>query len=496
MKRALELDNHDSKKIKLEWNVSLISLKDYIDKYHKLPSTRNNDIQIVNLAKWYYLQKLNYNTLRDDHKKDWDDFMLNYYHKINSNQNWINNLNKLKEYIKKFGKPPTLGNETYKKLSKWLNNQKQRIYMRDDYTKKLWDEFNKEYLVTNDDWYDNLEKLKSYITLNKETPLQNDELYENRILSSWLSRQKRYYNDNMLKEEYIIKWEEFLNDFGHYLMTSKEEWCIKLDVLKQYIDVHKKKPIQKVHYLGNWLYMQQQYYKQYKYNMKHPSIRKKWEEFNEEYKQYLNIHEIWMSKLRSLKSYIDQHDRLPLKNSDMYNWLRTQQKNYVNKRLKHNHQHWEQFMMDYKDYFNNRKIRWLSNLQKIKDYMSIHSHAPSPYDKQHRKLGIWLIKQQELYNKNKIKNTELKETWDLFKSQYYNPETYWKNALNNVIQYIKHYKKIPSNDDKNKNIRGLLIWMNAQYNHYHKSYGLMNNTTIRQLWEKFLIDHKDIIIYK
>lgn len=487
-----------NKKYKSELDSNLENLQNYINENNKLPSTRNKDSNIVNLAKWYYQQKIDYDKLSNEYKEKWNKFMEEYYHKINSNIIWKNNLNKVKEYILKFGKPPTLGNPVYKKLSKWLHNQKQRIYMKDEYTKKLWDDFNKEYLISNDNWYETLEKLKYYIDTNHELPLQTDENYDTRILSAWLSRQKKYYSIQNMKEEYKIKWKEFIEEYDEYLISKEEEWYSKLYILKLYINVHKEKPKQKVHHIGTWLYMQQQYYKLKKFNMRHEHIRNEWEKFNHDYRQYLVPTEIWIYKLKSLKEYINVHKKLPLKDTELYNWIKTQQKNYLNHRLKPDfEQHWKSFIIEYHEYFKTKQYIWLNKLKEVKDYYQENNNFPSPYHKikDIRILGKWLTKQHENYRYNRFKNITIKETWEIFKTQYYNPEIYWKNTLNNLIHYIRTYKKIPENNDKKPEIRGLNVWMNAQYNHYHKEYGAMKNENLRSLWKQFLDDHNDQIIF-
>jgi hypothetical protein len=485
------------------WDQQLIVLKQYITKYHKLPSTRNHDPDVVDLAKWYYDQQLNYSTLTEEYKTKWDDFMHNYYDKIKSNDVWKRNLEQLKEYICIYGKPPALGNTKYKKLSKWLQNQKQRIYMKDEYTKKLWDEFNRDYLITNDTWYDVLDKLKVYIDTNKEIPLQNDDHYEVRVLSFWLSRQKKYFAINQLKEEYKLKWIEFMNEYKEYMLTKEEEWNMKFEILKSYMDTHKEKPKQKVNYLGNWLYMQQQYYRLKKYNLKRPHIRKKWEEFNEQYKQYLLPHEVWMNKLKLLKEYIDIHQKIPEKDTPLYTWIKTQKKNNENHRLKEDvASHWKEFIDTYQKFFKTKKYTpkkhiWLTRLEEVKQFIDIYHEFPSPYHKvkEVRFLGKWLKTQHDSCIYNRFKNKSLKESYDLFREQYYTTTTYWKNALNNVKHYIRTYYKIPSADDHRPDVRGLHVWLNSQYNHYHRVYGLMKNEELRTLWSQFLIDHDHILVF-
>ncbi len=511
-RQSEEISNTKSKKQKTdnseEWQSNFINLKQYIDINEKLPSTRSKYIDVVKLAKWYYDQKYKYTNRigimkNEEIRKQWDEFMTEYYDKIKSNITWEKTLDKIKNFIKTHGKPPsrTSLNNEHKYLARWLDNQKQRINVKDDKIRKMWDEFIKEYMMSNsNDWDERLQMLKDYMDTNKETPSQCDEDYEIRRLALWLSRQKQYYKTKNMKEEYLLKWEEFIDSHGHYILSSEEEWYIKLHILKKYINENQEKPRQKSHFLGNWLYMQQQYYKSNRYNMKHDRVREKWEEFNRDYKKYLVPTEVWNCKLVALKSFIDKNNKLPPKNCELYNWIKTQQKNNRNKRLKEEYKAlWNDFVREYNKYFQTKDFLWFNLLDKVKLFINENNNFPSPYHKNKsvRLLGKWLEKQHVNYNKQVylLRNVTIKETWERFKEEYYTPDKYWKNALNNVVHYISTYKKIPSDKSPNKNIRGLYVWMNAQYNNYHKNFGAMKNEELRELWKQFLIDHDEIIIF-
>lgn len=508
-------DNIDNKKIKLDnvtiWQNNLTKLKEYIDTNYKLPSTRNKYKDIRALGKWYHDQKLkyknNYHIMKNKEiKKQWEDFMTEYYEKIKLNVQWERNLNNVKEYINTFGKIPSRNNTTeqYRKLGKWLDNQKQRINMKDDNIKQLWDEFNKEYLIpnSNNDWHENLEKLKNYINENKETPSQCDEIYEIRVLSLWLNRQRQYYKNNTMKDEYKEKWSVFVQDYGHYMLSNEDEWYIKLDILKKYINKYKQKPIAKVNHLGNWLYLQQQYYKTYRYGMKNENIRTKWDEFMNEYKIYILPEEIWLNNLLRLKNFIDINKEFPNKNNDeyLYKWYNKENKNYRNKRMKDDQKtHWEQFIKDYNIYSLTRDGQWYKYLDQVINYIKENNSHPSPYNKNKniRNLGKWLTRQHENHRNNKylMRNTIIKNIWEDFVKNNYSSDQWWKNALSNLINYINTYKKIPTSDNKNKHVRGLCIWTNAQYNNYINNKSNMTKPEFRQLWEKFLLDHQHIIVF-
>eukprot|EP00966_Prymnesium_polylepis_P164284 3798194-Prymnesium_polylepis.1 len=69
--------------------------------------------------------------------------------------------------------------------------------------------------------------------------------------------------------------------------------------------------------------------------MKEESIRKKWEEFVEEYKvHFLSNEEEWEMNLEAVKTYIDKEKKRPSESSKdettkkLGQWIGTQQKNY------------------------------------------------------------------------------------------------------------------------------------------------------------------------
>ncbi len=104
MKRSIESPEGNLPK-KTDWDKQLSLVQIYIEKYNKIPSTRNKCKRIVELAKWYYDQKLKYDEMSDEHKKTWDQFIQEYYDKIKSNKIWKDKLDKVKLYIQQFNKP-------------------------------------------------------------------------------------------------------------------------------------------------------------------------------------------------------------------------------------------------------------------------------------------------------------------------------------------------------------------------------------------------------
>ena len=83
---------------------------------------------------------------------------------------------------------------------------------------------------------------------------------------------------------------------------------MKLEEVKAYTDKEKKRPIngskdESTKKLGTWISHQQQNYSKRENIMKEESIRKKWEEFVEEYKvHFFSNEEDWEMNLEAVKA--------------------------------------------------------------------------------------------------------------------------------------------------------------------------------------------------
>ena len=92
----------------------------------------------------------------------------------------------------------------------------------------------------------------------------------------------------MKEESTRKKWEEFVEEYRVYFLSNEEEWEMNLEAVKAYIDKEKKRPStmskdDTTKKLGQWICTQQTNYSKRECIMKEESVRKKWEEFVEEY---------------------------------------------------------------------------------------------------------------------------------------------------------------------------------------------------------------------
>jgi hypothetical protein len=150
-------------------------------------------------------------------------------------------------------------------------------------------------------WNKKLKWVIKYIDENKSRPSTEDTNKEIKSYGQWLSHQQRYYirNENIMKNNNVRKkWEIFFNTdkYKQYFLTNDERWINMLDKIKKYISEEEKLPTRynkdnEIKQLGRWLSSQQQNYSKKEYIMVDLSIRKKWELFVNEYKEYFLLNQ-------------------------------------------------------------------------------------------------------------------------------------------------------------------------------------------------------------
>ena len=230
------------------------------------------------------------------------------------------------------------------------------------------------------------------------------------------------------KDIYDI-WTNFINDdkYKKYFISDEEEWIIKLNELKIYIDINHKIPTRienKKIYV--WTQYQKYNYKRKLQNMKQETIYNIWTEFitNNTYKNYFIPKSYileWKNKLEKLKQYIDVNNkRLSTRDKNneikqLAKWVETQQKNFTQKEhlMTNNevYELWKELLNNekYRKYFvlkqKLREYKWEEFLDKVKIYIDENKIRPSSKDKNNdiKKLGSWIVYQQS----NFIKKIEI-----------------------------------------------------------------------------------------
>lgn len=170
-----------------KWYIKLNEIKEYIDKYNKLPYLTHKNMNIKKLNRWYNSQIQNYNK------------------KLQIMQD----------------------EEIYDKWEKFINDDKY-----------------KKYFISNvDKWLKKLEETKIYIDNNEKRPHEKHENITIRKLGNWVSSQVTNHKKKiqiMQNKEIYDKWTKFINDdkYKKYFGSNKQIWLKKLQQVKNYIDIN------------------------------------------------------------------------------------------------------------------------------------------------------------------------------------------------------------------------------------------------------------------
>ncbi len=511
------------------WYENLNQVEEYIKTNKKLPSTTDKNKEIKVLGQWLSDKKQKYKKeiyIMKEVKirKAWEEFTEIYseYFKDN-NEIWYENLNQVEEYIKTNKKLPSAHNKNkeIKVLGHWLSDQKTNYkkeicIMKEVEIRKAWEEFTEiysEYFKDNNEiWYENLNQVEEYIKTNKKLPSTHDKNKEIKSLGMWLSTQKTNYQKeiHIMKEVEIRKaWEEFTEKYSEYFKDNNEIWYEKLNQVEEYIKTNKKLPskenkIKEIKSLGVWLSNQKKKYSKKGKIMKELKIRKSWEEFTEKYSEYFkDNNEIWYEKLNQVEEYIKTNKKLPSQKNKIKEikvlgqWLSNQKQSYHREKdimkVVEIRKAWKEFIEKYSEYFKDNNEIWYENLNQVEEYIKNNKKLPLVRDKNKKIkiLGKWYYTQKQNYQKELfiMKEVEIKKAWEEFTEKYSeffkNNNEKWYENLNKIEEYIKTNKKLPSESNKNKEIKSLCYWINNQKKKYKNNRENMKEVEIRKAWEEF-----------
>jgi hypothetical protein len=214
-----------------------------------------------------------------------------------------------------------------------------------------------------------------------------------------------------------------------------------------------------------------------------------------EFKQYS-----WEEKLKLVKLYIETNDKLPSakdKNKDIKQlgwWISDQKKNYSKYQYIMKEENirnkWEDFINTYAHLFMSNYEKWNDTLEKVKMYIETNDKLPPHQDI--NPLGNWISNQKINYSKQKdiMKEENIRNKWEDFINTYgylfMSNDEMWNNTLEKVKSYIETNNKLPSQHDKNKDIKQIGKWISHQKENYSKQEHIMKEENIRIKWEDFM----------
>ena len=291
------------------WFEMFNKVKRYIITNNKRPSSQDKDNEIKSMGAWIGTQQQNYRKKDTIMKNEmiynqWTEFIISdNYRKyfITDEEVWIMMFNKVKQYIDKNNKKPSIDdkNKETKSMGKWISRQQTNYKitkgsMKNELIYNIWTDFinnkYKEYFISDEEvWIIMFNKVKQYIDENNKRPSRDDKNNnEIKSMGKWISRQIHNYNkkERCMKNEIIYSmWTDFINNkYKEYFMSDKEVWIIMFNKVKQYIDETNKKPTytnkdKETKILGKWISHQIQNYNKKDYCMKDKIIYNMWTNF-------------------------------------------------------------------------------------------------------------------------------------------------------------------------------------------------------------------------
>ena len=345
-----------------------------------------------------------------------------------------------------------------------------------------------------DNWNERLEELRTFLEREKRRP--NIHKQEEKTLFYWINNNLQNYKNHkksMKNEQKKKVWEEFVENYKEYFKTNDERWNENLKKVKEFMDIHKKRP-KKGTALSTWLCSQINNYKTKSHGFTDPVRCKQWEEFVEEYKDYFKTDdEIWIEKIEKLQQFIDLHKRRPKPNEELHSWL-SHQIEYFNTFKKERYEYFIKFLEKNKEYIKFNIDKWTINFTSLKEFINLNKRRPNKRTYHEKNLGIWLGNQNKEYNKKQM-NKERIKLWEEFLKEYTvylkDIDEVWNEHFTKLKEFLDVNKKRPNPSIKNKEEKFLGRWFGTNNSDFiKKEHGMKEPDRYKQ-WEEFLEEYKE-----
>jgi superfamily II DNA or RNA helicase len=343
-----------------------------------------------------------------------------------------------------------------------------------------------------DTWFERLEELKGFINTNEKRPSSTSKNEKEQKLGSWITTQIKNHKkkDRAMKDENKRKLcEEFIKEYKKYFVDLDIKWVELLEKVKTFIREKSELPKSssendKEKLLSTWIIRQKGNYINKKDGMKDENRRKLWKKFIEEYKEYF---EIWDDLLEKVKKFINDNKRRPNVHSEnekevtIASWLGRNIQNFKNNKMNEEIKvKWEEFVEAYKIYFKDLDEIWNIHFNELKQYFIDNKKLPS-------KVKKWVTHQNSNYKNNQcsMKDKNKKKIWDEFKDFCFN----WDNTLIELKKFINKNNKIPYEKSKKETEKNLGQWLSHQITNYKDN--IMNKER-RKVWKEFIDSYPDL----
>jgi hypothetical protein len=370
-------------------------------------------------------------------------------------------------------------------------------------------------------WMNKLEEVKKYIDENKKRPTSKNKDNKIRHLGQWLSQQINHLKTRtcLMKNDIMYnKFKYFIETYKKYFLSNEEIWNNNLEKVITYIDENNKLPSSNskdatIRTLGLWIGTQKQKLKKNIEIMKNNIIRNKFKYFIETYKEYFLLDEqIWSNILEKVINYIINNNKLPLNNDKdvkiryLRRWIYINKHNYKTRigLMKDDiiYNKFKNFIETYNKYLLTKEEQWNYTLEKVIKYINENNKLPSTTskDKEIKKLGYWIGTQKKTYilreciMKDDIIYNIFNNFLEKYEEYFISYEEIWNSNFKKVIKYINENNKLPSSHDKNKDIKGIGVWIIKQKMNYKNRERLMKDEIIYNNFKDFLETYKEYFL--
>ncbi len=320
-----------------------------------------------------------------------------------------------------------------------------------------------------------------------------------------------------MKDKKLNLWIDFLTEFGHYFESCEDIWLKNLDSVKKFITVNQKVPNSCVKdkseaKLSRWIQTQRDNFKNNSRRLSSEHYRKIWLDFLDEFDEFMKSKEtIWLEKLKNLKNFLQENDRLPSEEAKETNekklgrWVSDQRsyyKNYLENGKKFDYaEHWKTFIQENSIFFKSLEQLWDEKLDKLKNFIDNNGRIPltNSLDENERKLAGWLSSQKILYKKieDGMKCEERYNKWNKFIEDYKdfmeNDDDTWLKTFDELKNFIITNNKVPYEKSGTEEEKKLGRWFSNQKKNYKNQADGMKKIVRYKIWEQFLIQFDSYI---
>lgn len=432
------------------WHNMLDKVDKFIIANNKRPSSTSKNKEEKIMHTWVGTQVQNFKNKSQIMKNNevynkWLAFTQKHkQHFINNEEAWFDMLNKVENFLNENNRRPTRGkSENESILCYWVELQtstsKSKInIMRIDDIRDEWFKFttkHKEHFTTDEEkWYIMFDKVEKFIIENNRRPLASKDNNDEDSMNSWINRQQLFFinKKGFMKTNQIMhdKWKSFIEKNDKYIFI-KTSWDDMLEKLNKFITDNNKRPsshakIKEEKQLSNWIFHQQNNYKNKTQCMGEQDKYDKWTNFKKIHEKYLlTDEEFWFNTFDKLNDFIKENNRKPTPKNDekiLNNWMHNQTTQYNNKKgiMKQEiyYNKWSSYIENCNKYILSDEEEWSNTFNNLNDFITKNNRKPScnSNNDSEKYLNNWMRNQNTNYkNQTKImKIINIYNKWTTF----------------------------------------------------------------------------------